>query len=134
MVKTFIAFSLAGTLSWNSTLLDVGYTRQEIGRTAIGIAQYIDIAAYECRLGVRSEYGWLIGHELHFVSDGEVHGPWLVTDVEGQHHKPHMLTNGLVADIDCPAMVHRRGHFLVNGREYCLHRMQGDYLYRGVCF
>lgn len=110
-MKTLITLGLIGVLSWNPTLQDVGKTRQSIP-TARPIAEYIDVDDYECRIGVRYGYSWLIGQEVYFLSD-RIYGPFLVTDVESVRHHPFMRDNDLIADIDCPEMVHKRGQIFV---------------------
>lgn len=110
-MKILITLNLIGALSWNSTLQQVGETRQSVP-TAYPIAQHIDVTGYECRIGVRYGYGWLIGQEIHFLSEGRIYGPFLVTDVESIRHQPFMRDNNLAADIDCPELVHKKGQFL----------------------
>ena len=111
-MKILITLGLAGALSWNPTLQDIGETRQAVP-TIYPIAQHVDVSDYKCRIGVRYGYGWLIGQEVFFLSESKIYGPFLVTDVESIRHFPFMRDNELAADIDCPEFVHKKGQFLL---------------------
>ena len=116
VVVVLITISISGqALSSNPTLERVGNNRQDYTRQ---LTQYIDpnidVAGYDCRLGVPHGYHKLIGQEVFFISDdGTIHGPWLITDVEAPDDAPHMEENNLLADVDCPEMVHKKGRLVL---------------------
>lgn len=81
------------------------------------ISKDINIHQYQCLIGVPYGFGWLIGHEVYFVEKDNVAGPWLVVDVEAEHHAGIMDRNNLLADTDCREFVHKRGRLIMDNEE-----------------
>lgn len=115
MLKILIVVVTSGWLAFNTTLELAGNNRQNLA-TAWPIDKSVDIAKYDCLIGVPYGYDHLIGHEVYFYEQsGPIHGPFLVTDVESVRHFPHMRDNRLAADIDCPHLVHKQGYLVIRG-------------------
>jgi hypothetical protein len=95
---------ITGTLSLANpgVLENVAHTRMT-KPTLYPIAETVQLADYDCLLGVRYGLGNLIGQSVA-VNDEQ----WLVVDVEADVHQPYMRDNGLLADINCSHYVHRK--------------------------
>lgn len=98
-------------LSYNPTLDTVAKNRQT-RQVKYSIHNEININKYQCLLGVPYGFGYLIGKEVYFVSDNKVHGPWLIVDVEAEHHQGYMNKNNLLADVSCKEFVHKKGYLV----------------------
>lgn len=98
---------MAGFLSSNDTLESVGYYRQT-EKVGIIIDRDREIQSYECLVGVPFQLRHLVGQEVFFITEKEVYGPWLVTDVEAKHHSPYMINKGLI-DTNCQKYTHLEG-------------------------
>jgi hypothetical protein len=67
---------------------------------------------YNCYVGVPYGYAYLIGQEVWFRDvDAQLHGPWLVVDVEQKKHAGMLADRGLAADVICRGydMTHQHG-------------------------
>lgn len=102
-----VVIVMVGFLSSNDTLEEVGYYRQT-HPVKIIIDRDREIQAYECLIGVPYELRNLVGQEVFFITEKEVLGPWLVTDVEGEHHSPYMINQALI-DTNCKQYTHLQG-------------------------
>lgn len=98
-------------LSYNPTLDRVAENRQT-KQVKYSIHKETDIEKYKCLVGVPYEFGYLIDKEVYFVSDNKIYGPWLVVDVEAEHHKGIMDRNNLLADTNCKDFVHKKGYLI----------------------
>lgn len=102
---------VTGALSLNLTLGAVADTRIA---EAVTYPVTNDPAAYQCLIGVPHGFGYLIDREVYFRdAQGGLFGPWLVVDVEAEHHAPYMAQNSLAADVNCEDFVHRHGELLI---------------------
>lgn len=101
---------LYGALAQNETLLRVAHNRQTMD-VARPIAQSVDVDTYRCRLALPNRFDHLIGSEAFFYDGKDIHGPYLVVDIQSDVDaaaRP-MEANGIAADTDCPALYHKRG-------------------------
>lgn len=99
-------------LAFNPTLDNVALNRQT-KEVRYAINKEVNVKEYKCLIGVPYGYGHLIGQEIYFVeSNGEIHGPFLVVDVESQYHSGVMDERNILADTNCVSLVHRKGMIL----------------------
>lgn len=105
---------LYGALAQNETLLQVARNRQTMD-VARPIEQSVDVAAYRCRVALPNRYGYLIGREVYFYDGRNIHGPYLVVDIQSDTDAAAqpMEAVGIMADTDCPALYHKRGWLFV---------------------
>lgn len=110
---------LYGALAQNETLLQVARNRQTMD-VARPIAQSVDAAAYQCRVALPNRFDYLIGREVYFYDGDNIHGPYLVVDIQSDTDAAAqpMEANGIAADIDCPALYHRLGWVFTVGWLY----------------
>lgn len=99
-------------LGFNPSLNDVALTRQT-REVKYAISKEVNVKEYDCLIGVPYDYGYLIGQDTYFVeSSGKIYGPFLVVDVESEHHQGIMDQRNLLADTNCDYLVHKKGILL----------------------
>lgn len=108
----------SGAIAFNPTLYEAGITRQSF--TENNIDKGIDVASYQCLIGVPFGYKYLIGKEVYFFNEKTkaIYGPFLVTDVESISDSYKMLKYGIVADSNCRFLTHQHGYIIDQPRVF----------------